>query len=132
MWLLRTIWTPWSRLISKSTITRVQRPVRALTTVADALPGLGIVAAVLGIVITMGALGGPPEQIGEKVAAALVGTFLGILLSYGMVSPLAANLEKMIEAESPVLSDASRRSDGVCERYGADDFRRVCAPGHPP
>lgn len=75
-------------------------PVRALMTVADALPGLGIVAAVLGIVITMGALGGPPEQIGEKVAAALVGTFLGILLSYGMVSPLAANLEKMIEAES--------------------------------
>jgi chemotaxis protein MotA len=75
-------------------------PVRALTTVADALPGLGIVAAVLGIVITMGALGGPPEQIGEKVAAALVGTFLGILLSYGLVSPLAANLEKMIDAES--------------------------------
>jgi chemotaxis protein MotA len=75
-------------------------PVRALSTVADALPGLGIVAAVLGIVITMGALGGPPEQIGEKVAAALVGTFLGILLSYGLVSPLAANLEKIIDAES--------------------------------
>jgi len=74
-------------------------PVRALTTVADALPGLGIVAAVLGIVITMGALGGPPEQIGEKVAAALVGTFLGILLSYGLVGPLASNLEKMIDAE---------------------------------
>jgi chemotaxis protein MotA len=74
-------------------------PVRALSTVADALPGLGIVAAVLGIVITMGALGGPPEQIGEKVAAALVGTFLGILLSYGMVSPLAAHLQSMIDAE---------------------------------
>jgi chemotaxis protein MotA len=74
-------------------------PVRALSTVADALPGLGIVAAVLGIVITMGALGGPPEQIGEKVAAALVGTFLGILLSYGMVSPLAAHLQGMIDAE---------------------------------
>ena len=74
-------------------------PVRALLTVADALPGLGIVAAVLGIVITMGALGGPPEQIGEKVAAALVGTFLGILLSYGVVGPLASNLEKTIDAE---------------------------------
>jgi chemotaxis protein MotA len=74
--------------------------VRALGTVADALPGLGIVAAVLGIVITMGALGGPPEQIGEKVASALVGTFLGILLSYGLVSPLAANLEKIVDAES--------------------------------
>jgi chemotaxis protein MotA len=75
-------------------------PVRSLTTVADALPGLGIVAAVLGIVITMGALGGPPEMIGEKVAAALVGTFLGILLSYGVIGPLAANLEKTIDAES--------------------------------
>src|SRR5579863_9730398 len=76
------------------------QPVSALTTVADALPGLGIVAAVLGVVITMGALGGPPEQIGEKVAAALVGTFLGILLSYGVVGPLAANLEKSVDAES--------------------------------
>jgi chemotaxis protein MotA len=74
-------------------------PTKALATVADALPGLGIVAAVLGVVITMGALGGPPEEIGKKVAAALVGTFLGILLSYGVVSPIAANLEKTIEAE---------------------------------
>lgn len=78
----------------------ISAPVRALMTVADALPGLGIVAAVLGIVITMGALGGPPEKIGEKVAAALVGTFLGILLSYGFVGPLAANLEKTMDAEA--------------------------------
>src|SRR6202035_2913626 len=55
-------------------------PVASLSSMADALPGLGIVAAVLGVVITMGALGGPPEEIGHKVAAALVGTFLGILL----------------------------------------------------
>ena len=74
-------------------------PAKALSVVADALPGLGIVAAVLGVVITMGALGGPPEEIGKKVAAALVGTFLGILLSYGVVSPIAANLEKQVEAE---------------------------------
>jgi len=75
-------------------------PVRALSTVADALPGLGIVAAVLGVTITMGALGGPPEEIGHKVAAALVGTFLGILLCYGVAAPLAANLEKMTDAEA--------------------------------
>jgi chemotaxis protein MotA len=75
-------------------------PVRALSTVADALPGLGIVAAVLGVVITMGALSGPPEQIGEKVGAALVGTFLGILLSYGVVAPIAANIEKIVDAGS--------------------------------
>lgn len=64
-------------------------PVEALQTLAESLPGLGIVAAVLGVVVTMGALGGPPEEIGHKVAAALVGTFLGILLCYGVVGPLA-------------------------------------------
>jgi chemotaxis protein MotA len=74
-------------------------PVAALSTMADALPGLGIVAAVLGVVITMGALGGPPEEIGRKVAAALVGTFLGILLCYGLVGPLAARMGKMAEEQ---------------------------------
>jgi chemotaxis protein MotA len=73
-------------------------PVRALQTVADALPGLGIVAAVLGVVMTMDAMGGPPSEIGRKVGAALVGTFLGILLSYGAVSPIAANIEKRVDA----------------------------------
>jgi chemotaxis protein MotA len=75
------------------------QPVAALTTTADSLPGMGIVAAVLGVVITMSALGGPPEVIGQKVAAALVGTFLGILLCYGAVGPLAANMGKLIEDE---------------------------------
>src|SRR5579864_8599485 len=74
-------------------------PVAALSTMADSLPGLGIVAAVLGVVITMGALGGPPEEIGKKVAAALVGTFLGILLCYGLVGPLAANMAKIADDE---------------------------------
>jgi chemotaxis protein MotA len=79
------------------------QPVNALTTVADALPGLGIVAAVLGVVITMGSLGGPPEEIGKKVAAALVGTFLGILLCYGVVGPLAANMSKEADAQNSYL-----------------------------
>ena len=74
-------------------------PVNALNTVADSLPGLGIVAAVLGVVITMGALGGPPEEIGHKVASALVGTFLGILLCYGLLGPLAAKMSKAAEEE---------------------------------
>ena len=78
-------------------------PVHALTTVADALPGLGIVAAVLGVVITMGSLGGPPEEIGKKVAAALVGTFLGILLCYGLVGPLAASMTKEANAGNSYL-----------------------------
>jgi len=79
------------------------QPAMALTTTADSLPGLGIVAAVLGVVITMGALGGPPEEIGHKVAAALVGTFLGILLCYGLVGPLASNMSKAAEEEHAFL-----------------------------
>ena len=79
------------------------QPTIALSTMADSLPGLGIVAAVLGVVITMGALGGPPEEIGRKVAAALVGTFLGILLCYGFVGPLAANISKAAEEEHAFL-----------------------------
>jgi len=75
------------------------QPISALSTMADSLPGLGIVAAVLGVVITMGALGGPPEEIGHKVAAALVGTFLGILMCYGFVGPVAANMAKAAEDE---------------------------------
>lgn len=79
------------------------QPTAALSTMADSLPGLGIVAAVLGVVITMGSLGGPPEEIGHKVAAALVGTFLGILLCYGLVGPIAANMTKAAEAEHAFL-----------------------------
>jgi chemotaxis protein MotA len=68
-------------------------PVNVLTRAADAMPGFGLVAAVLGIVITMASISGPIEHIGESVAAALVGTFLGIFLAYGFLSPLAVNLE---------------------------------------
>jgi chemotaxis protein MotA len=75
------------------------QPNQALTSVADALPGLGIVAAVLGVVVTMGSLGGPPEEIGHKVAAALVGTFLGILLCYGVVGPVSSNMSKGVDEE---------------------------------
>ena len=79
-------------------------PITALTTVADALPGLGIVAAVLGVVITMGALAGPPEELGKKVAAALVGTFLGILMCYGVVGPLGANMTKAADEEHSYMN----------------------------
>jgi chemotaxis protein MotA len=77
----------------------LHQPVGALKEVSDALPGMGIVAAVLGVVITMGSLGGPPEEIGEHVAAALVGTFLGILFCYGIFGPLASNMEKINDSE---------------------------------
>jgi len=74
-------------------------PVSVLQKTGDAMPGFGIVAAVLGIVITMASIGGRVEDIGTHVAAALVGTFLGILLAYGFMGPLATNLEFVGEAE---------------------------------
>jgi chemotaxis protein MotA len=74
-------------------------PVDVLTRTADAMPGFGIVAAVLGIIITMASISGPVEEIGVEVAAALVGTFLGILLAYGFLSPLALNLQFIKAAE---------------------------------
>lgn len=91
----------------------------AVTTVADSLPGLGIVAAVLGVVITMGSLGGPPEEIGHKVAAALVGTFLGILLCYGFLGPIAANIKKNADAEGEYFQ---------CIRMGLIAYVKGLAP----
>jgi chemotaxis protein MotA len=79
------------------------RVVSVLTKVGDAMPGLGIVAAVLGIVITMQVIDGPPAEIGHKVAAALVGTFLGILVAYGFIQPLATSIETINQNEARYL-----------------------------
>ena len=79
------------------------KPSATLTKVGDALPGMGIVAAVLGVVNTMAAIDGPPAEIGEKVGAALVGTFLGILLCYGLVGPLGTKLEHHVNEEGHYL-----------------------------
>ncbi|MBE0569828.1 MAG: flagellar motor stator protein MotA [Deltaproteobacteria bacterium] len=78
-------------------------PSHALNRIADGLPGLGIVAAVLGIVLTMGKLDQPPSVLGHSIGAALVGTFLGILLCYGFVGPMAANLEYKAKEDEVVL-----------------------------
>ncbi|MDF1762425.1 MAG: flagellar motor stator protein MotA [Oleibacter sp.] len=77
----------------------LERPAIAVNRIADALPGFGIVAAVLGIVITMGAIGGDISTIGAHIAAALVGTFSGVLLSYGMVGPIGSVLRQLAEDE---------------------------------
>ena len=76
------------------------KPIGALQGASDALPAFGIVAAVLGVVITMAAIGGPPEVLGKNVGAALVGTMLGILLSYGLVGPIATSLNHRSEGEA--------------------------------
>ena len=90
-----------------------------LTRVSDSLPGLGIVAAVLGIVVTMQHIDGPPEEIGHHVAAALVGTFLGLLLSYGMIGPIASNLEHLNHEEAKYFS---------CLKTGLTAFAGGAAP----
>jgi len=78
-------------------------PSTVLSKVADALPGMGIVAAVLGIVIAMQHLDGPASELGHKVGAALIGTFLGILMSYGFFQPIAANMEQISREEGKYL-----------------------------
>ena len=75
-------------------------PAHALQTLADALPALGIVAAVLGIIKTMGAITQPPEILGEMIGSALVGTFLGVFLAYGLVAPMAGRLKDVVEEEA--------------------------------
>jgi chemotaxis protein MotA len=123
------------------------QPVNALTTVADALPGLGIVAAVLGVVITMGSLGGPPEEIGEKVAAALVGTFLGILLCYGVAGPLSSNMStadekneylhvlrvlmlSFLKGSAPMIAiELGRRAIPAHVRPSFDEMEKNCKGG---
>jgi chemotaxis protein MotA len=91
----------------------------AVAQVGDAMPGFGIVAAVLGVIITMGKIGGEPAVIGESVAAALVGTFLGILLAYGVVGPIAQKLENQVRAEHDYLR---------CIRTAVLSFARGDAP----
>lgn len=86
---------------------------------SDALPGLGIVAAVLGIVVTMQHLDGPPEELGHHVGAALVGTFLGLLLSYGFLAPIAANLENLAQDEAKYFN---------CIKAGVVAFANGAAP----
>jgi chemotaxis protein MotA len=108
----------------------------ALTKLGDAMPGFGIVAAVLGVVITMGSIGGTATEIGEKIASALVGTFLGILLAYGVFAPLASAIEERIAAEHDYLLAvraallAFQRGDSP--RQAAEASRRTLDPSRRP
>ncbi len=80
----------------------VENPHATLVSLADALPALGIVAAVLGVVKTMGAIDKPPAILGAMIGSALVGTFLGVLLAYGIVAPLANRLQQVIAADAAI------------------------------
>ena len=90
----------------ETSLDEAEQPGISLGKIADALPGFGIVAAVMGIVITMKSLGGPPEELGLHVAAALVGTFLGVLMAYGFVAPLSTSMEHHAKENIKVLECA--------------------------
>lgn len=94
-------------------------PGDAIQTVGDAMPGFGIVAAVLGVIITMGKIGGEAAEIGHSVAAALVGTFLGILLAYGVFAPLARAMQLRLKSEGQYLN---------CIRFALFSFARGESP----
>ncbi|WP_347303466.1 flagellar motor stator protein MotA [Croceibacterium sp. TMG7-5b_MA50] len=81
----------------------LHEPQHALQSLADALPALGIVAAVLGVVKTMGSISEPPEVLGGMIGSALVGTFLGVLLAYGIVAPLAGRLKQVLEQDEQIF-----------------------------
>ena len=111
----------------------VMAPSHALTKVADGLPGFGIVAAVLGIVITMAAIGGEVAQIGHHVAAALVGTFLGILLGYGFVGPMASAMEARAEQDSRIYESVKTALLACLRGYNpkiALEFARKTVPSN--
>ncbi len=106
-------------------------PSHMVAKVADALPGLGIVAAVLGVVLTMGKIDQPPSVLGHSIGAALVGTFLGVLLCYGFVSPLATNLEHNADEEiicSKVIKVAMVAFVGGAAPQIAVEFGRRAIP----
>jgi chemotaxis protein MotA len=96
-----------------------EAPVEALQAVGDAMPGFGIVAAVLGVIITMGKIGGEAAEVGHSVAAALVGTFLGILMAYGVFGPIARALQ---------IRNHSEHQYVTCIRYALFSFARGESP----
>ena len=105
----------------------------ALQTIADGLPALGIVAAVLGVIKTMGSIDQPPEILGKLIGGALVGTFLGVFLAYGLVGPFAAKVKTVIEEEhhfyglirEVLVANLHHHATNICIEVG-----RQNTPGH--
>lgn len=115
----------------------LEHPSHAVTRISDGLPGFGIVAAVLGIVVTMGMLGsGDQAAIGQHVAAALVGTFLGILAAYGFFGPLATSLEHDAREElnvyEAIKASLVASASGMPPTLAVEFGRKVLFPAHRP
>lgn len=110
----------------------------ALQTVADGLPALGIVAAVLGVIKTMGSIDQPPEVLGKLIGGALVGTFLGVFLAYGIVGPFASRLKNVVEADSHfyqlirevLVANMYHHTANICIEVGRQNTPAACRPDY--
>lgn len=109
----------------------------ALQTVADGLPALGIVAAVLGVIKTMGSIDQPPEILGKMIGGALVGTFLGVFLAYGLVGPFATKVKAVVEEDSHfyqlirevLVANLHNHATNICIEVGRQNTPSHCRPG---
>ena len=110
----------------------------ALQTVADGLPALGIVAAVLGVIKTMGSIDQPPEILGKMIGGALVGTFLGVFLAYGLVGPFASKLKTVTEEDSHfyqlirevLVANLHNHATNICIEVGRQNTPSHCRPSY--
>ncbi len=108
----------------------------ALQTVADGLPALGIVAAVLGVIKTMGSIDQPPEILGKMIGGALVGTFLGVFLAYGLVGPFAAKVKAVVEEDAHfyqlirevLVANLHNHATNICIEVGRQNTPSHCRP----
>lgn len=108
----------------------------ALQTVADGLPALGIVAAVLGVIKTMGSIDQPPEVLGKLIGGALVGTFLGVFLAYGLVGPFASKVKTVVEDEGHfyqlirevLVANLHNHATNICIEVGRQNTPSHCRP----
>lgn len=111
-------------------------PSHALQSVADALPALGIVAAVMGVIKTMGSIDQPPAVLGRMIGGALVGTFLGVLLAYGLVGPFAARLKGVVEEECQyfevIRAVLVAHLHGNAPQVAVETGRKMVPSGHMP
>ncbi len=121
----------------EATLSHAMHSSHALQTVADALPALGIVAAVLGVIKTMGAIDQPPEILGEMIGGALVGTFLGVFLAYGLMGPFAARVKSVIEEDihfyqlirEVLIANLHRHPPNICIEVGRQNAPHHVRPG---
>ena len=112
-------------------------PAHALQTLADGLPALGIVAAVLGVIKTMGSIDQPPEVLGAMIGSALVGTFLGVFLAYGLMGPFSARVKQVVEEDAHfyhlirevLVANLHRHPANICIEVGRQNTPHQVRPG---